>query len=513
MRKVYLIAVAIALIAIATGCRQPAPVETPPAEPAAAATQKGEIKLEPDAIKTAGIRIEVVAEHSIQARIEVPGSVSIPGNARAMVTPPVAGKVVVFFADLGSQVRLGQPLAEIQSGDLALASSAVAAAETLAIQSRAAAKQQFAAVDLARGRLRTAQVSLARQRQFASAGAFSQPTLVAARNDLSEAQTEGASARSNLLGAQSRLDRAERLSKEGLVSKADLDQARLDVQQAQIRVERSTQRLTLAEQTFQRESRIGQQGLLNAKEIQSAEAEVRASKLEVDQAEIQYQGAKSAVIGAVRAIENARSNVIALRGGGSGGGSKVTLTAPIAGVVTDRPATIGQAVERASNLFTIEDSSIVWVTANVAEDDVSRISLGANVTVTTAAYPKKSFSGSVQLIGTRLDSKTRTLPVQCRVLNPGRLLRADLFARVQIATSASIAALSVPSAAVAGEGDNQALFVEDAGKFVRRIVKTGRTDGKFVEILEGLKAGEKVAVSGIFTLQSELRKGELKGDE
>jgi len=503
---------AFAALAMVAGCGKGAPaVEAVPEK--SADERKGDIALSPAALKTAGVQTGVVSEQSIQARLEAPGSVSIPGNARAVVTPPVAGKVVRLFANVGDTVRRGQPLAEIQSGDLAEASSAITAAETAALQAAATVRQQTSAVELARGRLRTAQESLERQRRFASAGAFSQPTLTAARNELSEAQTEGAAARSDLAGNQSRLARAERLSAEGLVSKADLDQARLDVQQAQIRVERSGQRLTLAQQTLTRETRIGSQGLLNAREIQAAEAEARAAKLELDQARVQLQGARSAQTGAQRAVQNARSNASALRGGGGGGGSTVTLTAPISGVVTERQATLGQAVERASDLFDIEDASTVWVTANVPEADVSRVRPGVGVTVTTNAYPGRTFRGTVQLVGTRLDPKTRTLPVQCRVANPARILRAELFARVRIATGGSVTALAVPLSAVVGEGDDQAVFVEEGGKFERRKVRAGRMDGRLVEIVEGLKAGDRVAVSGVFTLQSELKKDQLKGDE
>ncbi len=504
---------ALAALTMAAGCGKGAPAEAAKEEPAASEEHKNDVSLKPAALKTADIRTASVSEQSIQARLEVTGSVSIPGNARAVVTPPVGGKIVRLYANVGDAVRRGQALAEIQSGDLAEATSAIAAAETQATQAAATVRQQTSAVELARGRLRTAQESLARQRRFASAGAFSQPTLVAARNELSEAQTEGAAARSDLAGAQSRLARAERLSREGLVSKADLDQANLDVQQAQIRVDRSAQRLTLAQGTLTRETRIGSQGLLNAREIQSAEAEARAAKLELDQSRVQLQGAQAAQSGAQRAVQNARSNAAALRGGAGGGGSTATLTAPISGIVTERQATLGQAVERATDLFDIEDASTVWVTANVPEAEVSRIQPGVGVTVTTNAYPGRTFSGTVQLIGTRLDPKTRTLPVQCRVANPARLLRADLFARVRIATGGSVRALAVPPSAVVGEGDDVAVFLDEGGKFERRKVRTGRTDGKLVEILEGLKAGDKIAISGVFTLQSELRKGELKEEE
>ncbi len=492
------------------GCGEKAPVEAAQEEKPVA--NEG-IKLTDDALKTAGVKTEVARSQDFQAGLDVPGTVSIPSNARAMVTPPVAGKVIRLLVDVGDHVDRGTPLAEIQSGELALANSSISSAETQAVEAEATVRQQRAALDLARGRLRTAQSNLTRQQRFAKAGAFSQPSQTAARNELDEAQTESAAAQSELAGAKSRLDRAERLSKEGLVSGADLDQARLAVRQGEIRLDRAAQRQKLAQQTFDRETHIGQQGLLNAREIQAAEAEVRAAKLETDQAQVALQGAQGALIGARRAIQNARESATALRGGATAGGSSVTLTAPIAGVIVERDATLGQAVERSSELFDIENATTVWVTASVPQASISRIQTGVPVRVTTTAYPAQTFTGTVQLVGTRLDPKNRTLPVQCRVQNSRGLLRAGMFAQVHLATDGKTSAVAVPNSALAGDEDQRAVFVGADGKFERRKVKTGRKDRGFAEILEGLKAGEKVATQGVFVLESEAKKDELKGDE
>lgn len=517
MNRRYALIAAIAALAVVAGCGAKASTadaakEEPVAESEAAEAKEG-ISLSAEALKTAGVETSPATRQLIQERLDVAGQVAVPSNARAVVTPPVPGRVIQLLASIGDSVRRGQPLAVIQSGDLAESTSAISEAQSQAAQAEATVRQQSASVDLARGRLRTAQVNLSRQQQFAKAGAFSQPSVTAARNELSEAQTEQASARSELAGAQTRLARAQRLSKEGLISGAEYDQARLDVQQAEIRVERSADRLRLAQQTFERESRIGSQDLLNAREIQAAEAEVRTAKLELDRARVDFQGAQSAREGAYRAIRNARQRAVAIRGGSGGGESTVTLTAPIAGVITERQATMGQAVERASNLFDIENLSTVWVTANVPEAQISRVGIGTPVTVTTNAFPGRSFGGTVQLVGTKLDPKTRSLPVQCRVANPGLLLRSELFARVLIGTGKALSALAIPENAVVLEGGVAAVFVEEGGKFERRTVKTGRSDGRLIEILEGLEPGDRVAVKGVFVLQSELKKGQLKGDE
>lgn len=504
----------MAMLAIGCGSKpEPAAEATKKEDVPAEAGHPNEVSLTLEALKGAGIKTAPISVKPIFARLEVPGEVTVPTGAHAVLTPPVPGRIVELRASIGQEVRQGQVLAVIQSGDLAEAASAVSAAQTQAIQADATVRQQSAAVDLAAGRLRTAQASLARQRQFAKAGAFSQPSLTAARNEVSEAETEQASAKSDLAGAQTRLARAERLSREGLIARAEYDQANLDVQQAQIRLDRAAERIRFARETFERENRIGSEGLLNAREIQSAEAEVRAARLELDRARVEYQGSVSARSGAYRAVVNAQQRASAARGGSSGTGGSVTLTAPIGGTITEMHATVGQAVERSSDLFDIENLTTVWVTANVPEAEISRVGVGTPVEVTTSAYPGKVFKGAVQLVGAKLDSKTRTLPVQCRVPNPGKLLRSELFMRVSIGTGKTVTTLAVPADAVVGEDDDTAVFVEHAGKYERRKVRLGRTGDGFSEVTEGLKEGDNVVVKGVFVLQSELRKGELKEED
>lgn len=499
-----------AVLLVLGGCTAPSTVTAP--EPELPSASEG-IVLSAEARKSAGIQVETVGERTLTDQLVVPGQVTVPSNARAVLTPPVPGRIVELRATIGQTVRKGDVLAVIQSADLADAASSIAEAERQEIQAEAVVKQQSNAVEIAENHLRTAESNLQRQRQFAKAGAFSQPSLTTARNELSEAQTEQSAAKSDLTGARTRLDRAERLNREGLISRAEYEQAKLDVQQAQIRLDRSVDRIRLAQETYDRESRLAGQGLLNAREIQAVEAEARAARLELDRARIEYRASRSALVGARRAVQNARAHALASRGGNQGSGGSVVLAAPISGTITDMHATIGQAVERSSDLFDIEDLRFVWVTANVPEADISRVQKGTPVQVSTSAYPGKVFSGRVNLAGARLDPKSRTLPVQCLVPNPDGQLRGDLFASVRIETGQQVRVPAVPVGALSGEAVDPFVFVAKGDRFLPRKVKLGRTDGTFTEITEGLESGEKVAISGVFVLQSELRKDELKEED
>ncbi|RYE93353.1 MAG: biotin/lipoyl-binding protein [Myxococcales bacterium] len=141
----------------------------------------GEVELTSEAIKAAGIVTKMAQRASIQAEAKVPGVVVSAPNRRAVVTPPVSGRVLRLLANVGDAVRIGQPLATIESVDLAERASAIIEAQRGVGAAQAEAARAGSEVALAQGRLRSATASLQRQRQLARTGAFSQPSLQGGR--------------------------------------------------------------------------------------------------------------------------------------------------------------------------------------------------------------------------------------------------------------------------------------------------------------------------------------------
>jgi len=88
-----------------------------------------------------------------------------------------------------------------------------------------------------------------------------------------------------------------------------------------------------------------------------------------------------------------------------------------------------------------------------------------------------------------------------------------MFASVRIGVGKSGGTVAVPDSALDRHGDEIAIFVAEGGKYAKRLVKIGRAAGGFTEIVSGVKAGEKVVTKGLFVVESETRKSELKGDE
>jgi membrane fusion protein, heavy metal efflux system len=181
-------------------------------------------------------------------------------------------------------------------------------------------------------------------------------------------------------------------------------------------------------------------------------------------------------------------------------GAVFSITSPIAGVVVERNATIGATVGSDANLFKIIDLSSVWIDANVFEKDLERVKTGQTVNVSVPAFPGLSLSGKVILVSSVVDPDTRTVKVRTEVANHAAKLRPDMFANVQIVTDVDREALSVPMAAVMTEKDQSIVFVATGSGYERRVVKPGLQTNERVEILEGLKAGDKVVVKGNYLL-------------
>jgi cobalt-zinc-cadmium efflux system membrane fusion protein len=164
--------------------------------------------------------------------------------------------------------------------------------------------------------------------------------------------------------------------------------------------------------------------------------------------------------------------------------------------------------------MTVADLSTVWVQADLYEKDIHAVREGERAEVMVASYPDRVFAGKVAYIGDVLDPATRTAKVRVEVANPNDMLKLEMFATVQIATPATRSAIAVPANAIQMVDEGSVAFVKRGGdRFEKREVRLGSRSGEWVQVLEGLEAGEVVVTEGSFLLKSELRKGELREHE
>lgn len=183
----------------------------------------------------------------------------------------------------------------------------------------------------------------------------------------------------------------------------------------------------------------------------------------------------------------------------------VTITAPKSGIVLNRGVTEGTAIDPSTDILTLADLSQVWVIAEVAESDASRIGVGTMTTLTFPAAGREPISARVSYVYPTLTDGTRTVRVRLSVPNADGALRPGTFGSAEFA-GASRNALTVKRDAVVDTGLTRHVFVQTSpNDFEPRVVKVGAQLADRVEVLQGLVAGERVVTSGVFLIDSESR--------
>jgi membrane fusion protein, heavy metal efflux system len=173
--------------------------------------------------------------------------------------------------------------------------------------------------------------------------------------------------------------------------------------------------------------------------------------------------------------------------------------APISGTIVQRKAGPGQYIGTAASepVFVIGDLSTVWLVAYVRESGATQVRRGQTISFTVPAFPGRTFTSKIAHVGTSIDPSTRRLMVRAVVDNAERLLKPEMFANATIFTGEPDKAVSVPRSAVIHEGDAARIWVvrDDKGIEFRRIT-VGLTDGKVIQVTDGLKVGERIITKG-----------------
>ena len=195
-------------------------------------------------------------------------------------------------------------------------------------------------------------------------------------------------------------------------------------------------------------------------------------------------------------------------------GKPLELKAPLDGVVIERKSTVGELVDKTSEIYIISDPADLWVLAEIRERDIAAVKAGQDASFTVLAYPGEKFHGKVVRIGNQVEIESRTLEVRIETENKDGRLKPGMFADVEITTGAIRDVLVIPDSAIQSDGEDQIVFVAlDANHFEKRVVTLGRKQGGAVQVLEGVKAGEKVVTEGSFILKSEMLKGEMADED
>jgi len=247
-------------------------------------------------------------------------------------------------------------------------------------------------------------------------------------------------------------------------------QARAAVSQAKAAVENARLNLARTERLFER-------GIAAGKEVEDARAQGAASAAGLEQAE-------AALATADRQLGRAH------------------VRSPISGQVVKRFVGVGEQVDgtAAQPLLEVANVDRVEVYAHVASDHLGRVRVGQAAAIVSDAWPDQTFDGEVVAIAPAIDPATNAALVRIGVLNPERRLKVGMFAQARIGLQEKKAVLVVPPSAVSKTDEGAAVYVVSGEDATRTPVTLGLETPEAVELVFGVKEGQKVLVSGIHGL-------------
>jgi Cu(I)/Ag(I) efflux system membrane fusion protein len=187
---------------------------------------------------------------------------------------------------------------------------------------------------------------------------------------------------------------------------------------------------------------------------------------------------------------------------------RLPIYTPLSGVVIEKMVQEGQYVTTGEVLFAIADLSKIWVEIDVFENEVPYIRVGQQVEIRSSGDQHVAVHGRISFVYPFHDPKTHTVKARVELANSGRMLKPDMFVNAIIRVPL-VTGIVIPVTAVIDTGKRQVAWVETApGMFEPRDVQVGERVEDKLQILSGLKAGDKVAVSGGYLIDSE---AQLKG--
>ena len=177
------------------------------------------------------------------------------------------------------------------------------------------------------------------------------------------------------------------------------------------------------------------------------------------------------------------------------------VRSPIAGTIIQRGVGPGQYVNAGANdgqpVFVISDTSKVWLVAYIREIDAAKVKRGQTLHFALLSHPGRMFETTINYVATAIDPNTRRLVVRASLDNSEELLKPEMFASVTVVADSSQPSPAIPVESVVYEGSNAVAWISIDGQSIeRRRLRLGRSNGRFIQVLEGINPGEQVVTRG-----------------
>jgi cobalt-zinc-cadmium efflux system membrane fusion protein len=281
-----------------------------------------------------------------------------------------------------------------------------------------------------------------------------------------------------------------------VIAAADSVDAQKDFVVALTARNKAVSQVNLTQIIERRMANLAKDKAASQREWQEAQANLTAAENDSRSAEIALQAARNRLrlVGKTDAEIDAFEKTGALT-------PDAPVYAPLAGTVLQRKVGPGQYVSAGGSdsdpVFLIGDTSKVWIAAYVRETDVAKVKLGERLIFKVLTQPDRVFETRIDYVAPGIDPDSRRLLVRASVDNADGLLKPEMFASVTIVTSEGTPMPAVPLEAVIYEGSNARVWVVGDDQSVElRQVKLGQTDGRLIQVLDGLNVGEKIVTRG-----------------
>jgi cobalt-zinc-cadmium efflux system membrane fusion protein len=284
-----------------------------------------------------------------------------------------------------------------------------------------------------------------------------------------------------------------------VVESPDMVQAQTDFITASAGLSKARSALDLAKIVEQQSKTLYEAKAGPLRDMQQAQATTQAAQNDLRSAQISLEAVRNRL-----RILGKTDEEITKFGETGAINPQTTIYSPIGGTVVQRKVGPGQYVNTASNnaaasdsTFVIGDLSTVWLVAYVRESEAQNVKIGQVLRFSVLAYPDRVFIAKIAYVATSFDPGTRRLMVRATINNAEDALRPEMFASVTIQTGEGDSSPAVPRDAVIYDGKTAHVWVaRDDQSVEARTINTGLSSGQMVQVLDGLRPGEKVVTKG-----------------
>lgn len=281
------------------------------------------------------------------------------------------------------------------------------------------------------------------------------------------------------------------------IEAADMVQAQNDFAAAVAGVTKARSRVTITELIEKQNRSLHESRAGSLRDFQQAQADLAQANSELRTSEAALDAARNRLT----ILGKTDDEIAAFQDRGRMS-PETPIYSPISGTVVQRKVGPGQYVSYTSTgsvdpVFTIGDLSTVWLVAYIRETEAPKVRVGQQLDFTVLAYPDKVFSANITYVASSLDPNTRRLLVRATIDNSSSTFKPEMFASVTIFTEQGAPTASVSREAVIFEADSARVWVmRDDNSIELRQIKTGAGTSKTIQVLDGLKPGEKVVAKG-----------------